>query len=70
MDDKDFKKRVKKLAKKNGYEYLETRQGKGSHCRVYYGEKFTTVKHGEIRIGLLLEMCRQLGITRDDLTGT
>ena len=38
MDDKEFKKRVKKIAKKHGVEYRETRQGKGSHSRVYYGE--------------------------------
>jgi hypothetical protein len=67
MDEKEFKKKVKKLAKKNDVEYQETRQGKGSHSRVYYGEVFTTVKQGEIGEGLLGAMCGQLGISKKDL---
>ena len=55
-------------AKAKGVEYQETRQGKGSHSRVYYGQKFTTVKQGgEIGGGLLGAMCTQLGIDKKDL---
>lgn len=68
MDDKEFRKRLRNLAKKNGKDYLETRQGKGSHSRIYYGDQFTTVRHEEIGTGLLSAMCRQLGISKKDLT--
>ena len=67
MDDKEFKKRLKKLAKQNGMHYEDTRQGKGSHSRVYYGDKRTTLKKGEIAVGLPGAMCTQLGINKKDL---
>jgi hypothetical protein len=67
MDGKEFKKRVKKLARDNGVAYREENRGKGSHERVYYGPNFTTVKHGEIGPGLLGTMCKQLGIDKRDL---
>ncbi len=67
MDDKEFRKRLKKLAKEKGIEYEETRQGKGSHSRIYYGDKKTTLKKGEIAVGLLGAMCSQLGINKKDL---
>ena len=48
---------------------LETRLGKGSHARLYFGEKFTTLKdrRKEIGEGLLSAMLRQLGLNRQDL---
>ncbi len=67
MNDREFKKRVKKLAKQNKVFFQETRQGKGSHARVYYANSFTTVKKGELGIGLLKAMCFQLGITTKEL---
>lgn len=67
MDDKEFRKRVKRLAKKLGLEYREVRQGKGSHEGLFLGNKRTTIKKGEIGAGLLSEMCRQLGIHKKDL---
>ncbi len=67
MDDKDLRKRLRKLAKAQDLRYEETRQGKGSHTRIYFGGYFTTVRHGEIGTGLLSSMCKQLGITRKDL---
>ncbi len=67
MNGKEFKRRVKRLTKANGVEYQETRQGKGSHSRVYYGDSFTTVKNSEIGPGLLGAMCKQLGIEKEDL---
>jgi len=67
MNDREFKKWLKKLAKQNEVFFQETRQGKGSHSRVYYGNRFTTVKKGEIGIGLLKAMCSQLGIKTKDL---
>ena len=43
--------------------------GKGSHGRLYYGGRFTTLKDRkkEIGPGLLNAMLRQLGLTRRDL---
>ena len=67
MDEKEFKKKLKKLAKKQGVKLVETRQGKGSHIRLYYGANFTTLKQGEIGEGLLKAMCNQLGIDKKDL---
>ena len=48
---------------------FEPRTGKGSHGRLYYGERFTTVKdrRKEIGTGLLTAMIRQLGLSRDDI---
>jgi predicted RNA binding protein YcfA (HicA-like mRNA interferase family) len=44
-------------------------RGKGSHGRVYLGSAFTTVKNPkkEIGPGLLLRMCRDLGINPREL---
>lgn len=67
MNGKDFKRAVRELAKRNGVSFREDNRGKGSHERVYYGDKFTTVKHGEIGSGLLSAMCRQLGIDKREL---
>ena len=44
MDDKEFKKRLKKLAKNQNIFYDETRQGKGSHSRVYFGDSYIDYK--------------------------
>ena len=43
--------------------------GKGSHGRLYYGDRFTTPKdrQKEIGPGLLSAMLQQLGLTRKDL---
>jgi mRNA interferase HicA len=44
--------------------------GKGSHGRLYFGDRFTTLKGsqgGEIGPGLLKAMLDQLGFARADL---
>jgi len=48
---------------------FEPRQGKGSHGRLYYGERFTTIKDRkkEIGEGLLNAMLSQLGLAKKDL---
>jgi predicted RNA binding protein YcfA (HicA-like mRNA interferase family) len=48
---------------------FEARHGKGSHGRLYYGERFTTVKDRkkEIGPGLLQKMLTDLGLSRNDL---
>jgi predicted RNA binding protein YcfA (HicA-like mRNA interferase family) len=44
-------------------------RGKGSHGRLYYGDRFTTLKDRkkEIGPGLLKAMLDQLGLTKADL---
>ena len=46
-------------------------RGKGSHARVYFGDRFATIKdrRKELPKGLLRTMCRQLGIEPEDLEG-
>jgi hypothetical protein len=59
---------IKAYAAANGLTYeWDARHGKGSHGRVYLGGKFTAVHSGEIRIGTLTAILKQLGIPRDGL---
>ena len=48
---------------------FDPRKGKGSHGRLFLGQRFTTVKdrRKEIGRGLFATMLRQLGLTRDDM---
>ena len=47
----------------------EGQRGKGSHGRLFFGSRFTTLKdlRKEIGVGLLKAMCAQLGITKEEL---
>lgn len=58
---------MRALARRTGTAYAEDNRGKGSHTRVFFGDHFTTVKHGEIGRGLLVAMCKQLGIRKEEL---
>jgi predicted RNA binding protein YcfA (HicA-like mRNA interferase family) len=46
-----------------------SKHGKGSHGRLFYGGKFTTIKDRtkEIKSGLLSAILKQLGINRQDI---
>ena len=65
----EFEKRVRRLARKSGTPVRFEPHGKGSHGRLYYGERFTTLKgrKKELGKGLLKAMCNQLGILLEDL---
>jgi mRNA interferase HicA len=64
----EFVRKVRHLAKQRGIESSwEPRHGKGSHGRIFFGDRFTTVKHSEIGPGLLADMLKQLGLKRGDL---
>lgn len=66
----EFVRRIKRLAKDREIScWFEPRKGKGSHGRLYYGDRFTTVKdrNQEVGAGLLSAMLSQLGLTRQDL---
>lgn len=70
MTGAEFEKRVKRLGQKTGQQVrFDKHHGHGSHGRLYYGTRFTTLKDRkkEIGIGLLKAMCSQLGISPDDL---
>jgi predicted RNA binding protein YcfA (HicA-like mRNA interferase family) len=59
---------MRRLARERDVEFSwEPRRGKGSHGRLLLDKRFTTVKHGEIGPGLLADMLKQLGLTKDDL---
>lgn len=71
MNGTEFIKRIRKLGKATETTVrFESRHGKGSHGRLYYGSKFTTVKDRkkEIRSGLLHAMLDQLGLTINDIS--
>ncbi len=66
----EFVDRIKRLAKARGIGFrFEPHHGKGSHGRLYYGDRFTTVKdrRKEIGAGLLSKMLRDLGLGPNDL---
>jgi len=44
MTGKEFENRVKRLGRKTGQPVQFVRHGKGSHGRLYYGNRFTTLK--------------------------
>jgi len=70
MTGDEFVSRVRRLGRRRGVPVrFESRVGKGSHGRLYLGERFTTVKHrrSENGAGLLAAMLRQLGLRRSDL---
>lgn len=70
MNGAELARKPKRLAKQHGvwFEY-EPRHGKGSHGQLVFGDRLTTVKDPkkEIGPGLLHDMLKQLGLTKDDL---
>ncbi len=65
-----FVRKIRRLARKRGVACrLDTRRGKGSHGTLFYGDRFTVVKDrkDELDPGLLHDMLKQLGLTKDDL---
>lgn len=70
MTGAEFLRRIRKVAKGHGMMVrFDTRPGKGSHGRLYYGTRFTTLKDRkkEIGPGLLQKMLADLGLRRDDI---
>jgi mRNA interferase HicA len=70
MTGNEFERKVKKIGRKRGIPVsFDVGHGKGSHGRLYYGGRFTTLKdrRKEIGPGLLNAMLGQLGLTRADL---
>lgn len=70
MTGNELERIIRKLGRKRGVAVSFDRgRGKGSHGRLYYGNRFTTLKDRkkEIGPGLLNAMLDQLGLTKDDL---
>jgi mRNA interferase HicA len=66
----EFERKIKKLGRKYGIAVtFDHGHGKGSHGRLYFGNRFTTLKDRkkEIGPGLLNAMLAQLGLTKADL---
>lgn len=69
MTGNEFVRRVRMLGRARGVAVrFEAEMGKGSHGRLYFGERFATVKdrRKEIGVGLLAAMLRQLELRRED----
>lgn len=70
MTGDELIKRLRKLARARGITVvLDTKPGKGSHGRLYFGERFTTVKDRRKPIGegLLRKMLADLGLSKEDI---
>ena len=70
MTGDEFYRKIKKLGRQRGVEVsFDSGHGQGSHGRLYYGLRFTTLKdrRKEIGPGLLNAMLDQLGLNRRDL---
>lgn len=70
MRGSEFLRKVKKIAKRRKIAYRwHPERGVGSHGIVYLGEGLTVVKDlkKELRPGLSSDMCKQLGIGKEDL---
>ena len=70
MTGSEFVRRVRRLGKIRSVPvHFDSRRGKGSHGRLYYGERFTTVKNRkkEISRSLLATMLNQLGLSAQDI---
>jgi predicted RNA binding protein YcfA (HicA-like mRNA interferase family) len=70
MRGHEFERKVRKLGRRRGIAVVFDQSfGKGSHARLYFGDRFTTLKDRskEIGPGLLKAMLDQLGLHRDDI---
>jgi mRNA interferase HicA len=70
VNGSEFLRKVKTIAKRNKLVYRwNPERGTGSHGTVYLGERFAVVKDlkKELGPGLLADMCKQLGIRKEDL---
>ena len=70
MNGSEFTRKLRRLARERGvvFEYT-ARHGKGSHGRLLFGDRITTIPDlkKEIGPGLLSDMLKQLGLNKDDL---
>jgi len=70
MKGSEFLRKVKAIAKRSHSLYRwSPERGSGSHGTVYLGHRLAVVKDlkKELGPGLLADMCKQLGIRKEDL---
>ena len=70
MNGAELLRKLKRLARQRGVAFsYEARAGKGSHGQLLFGDRLTTMKDPkkEIGPGLLGDMLKQLGLSKDDL---
>jgi mRNA interferase HicA len=70
MTGSEFERKIRRLGRARQIAVsFDLGQGKGSHGRLYYGDRFTTLKdrRKEIGPGLLKAMLAQLGLSKLDL---
>jgi len=70
MKGAEFIRRIRRLGRRRGVEVrFDSRHGEGSHGRLYYGARLTTVKDRkkELSEDLCASMLRQLGLSSQDL---
>ncbi|WP_420621673.1 type II toxin-antitoxin system HicA family toxin [Candidatus Poriferisodalis sp.] len=65
MTDREFLRRLRRYARKRGiFVVVQPDRGKGSHARVWLGDRATTLSKVELQPGKLRAMLRQLGIDK------
>ena len=72
MTGAEFVRRVRRLGRSRGVAVrLDKRRGKGSHGRLYYGNRFAIIKDRkkELSAGLLAQMLAQLELSKEDVVG-
>jgi hypothetical protein len=70
MKGSEFERRIRKLGRRRGVLVsFDSGRGKGNHGRLYFGNRFTTLKdrRKEIGPGLLKAMLDQLGLKKEVL---
>ena len=68
MNDREFVRRVRRYARRQRLDFdFAAHRGKGSHGMVRVGMYRTTVPHGEIPMGTLAAMLKDLQIDRREL---
>lgn len=70
MKGSEFLRKLKKLGKKNGIKVLLIEErGKGSHCTIEFGDRFTIIRNlkDELKTGTYNAMLKQLGISKEEL---
>ena len=68
MNRDELLRALRKIARKDGLAVqIAKTKGKGSHAKIFYGERSTICPDGELKTPTLKGVLAQLGLTLDDL---
>lgn len=70
MKGSEFLRKLKNLGKTKDIKVkLIEERGKGSHCTIEFGDRFTIIRNlkDELKIGTFNAMLKQLGISKNEL---